>query len=48
MDYEVEQTSKGWTVYACRTRRTEIAVYVYESDAQDIADTLNDYFTGEA
>jgi len=50
MDYEVEQTSKGWTVYGTRQpgRRTEVATYVYESDAQDIADTLNDYSTGEA
>jgi hypothetical protein len=50
MGYEVRQTIEGWTVYSVLedARGREVATYVYESDAQHIADILNDYSTREA
>lgn len=54
MEYVIEKTRKGWTVFrkvtlsSTQSTSTEVASYVYESDAQHIADILNDYSTGEA
>lgn len=54
MKYEVERTPKGWTVFRAtvindrKTERTEVATYVYESDADDIAEELNDRADREA
>lgn len=44
MEYEVELTREGWTVWRVVTlsdKRTEIATYIYQSDADDIAEELN-------
>ena len=48
MEYEVELTRQGWTVWRkVELTATQVATYIYESDARYIADELNDHSATE-